>query len=222
MKACETQFQTQNTMIYFEQIAESSDRLYLLLHGYRQSGRVAFIDFASCFKESDHLVAPNAPYPILKSDTSILGVGYSWYFEDPKKEIKIKKREDAARAISDFLIQINPKKKPVTILGFSQGGILAFHVAELNYEVDQVIAVCSIFPTYPQTRLHSVKIHALHGENDSIIPLNLVQEKYTQFTQLGFSAELIVLPGLNHEVSDLTRSHIRDLIGRQKISRPVV
>jgi phospholipase/carboxylesterase len=141
------------------------------------------------------------------------GDGYSWlptYARSGQYELFASALVDAAahvaRAIRAF-VRIRPTRGQPIVVGFSQGGHLAWALAVLHPDV-----VGSAFPLagwlpaslVPETLREGVaypSIRSLHGALDHPVPVELTRETTRLLRERGLSVELVEVDGVGHEMT---------------------
>ena len=106
--------------------------------------------------------------------------------------------------------------EPVAVTGFSQGGVLAFALAVRH--PDRIIAAFPISGALPESLLPerapkgSPPIIALHGQDDTTVPVGPTKRMVHQLKRRGFDAELRTWPGVGHEVTPPMRATLSELL----------
>lgn len=99
-----------------------------------------------------------------------------------------------------------------TLIGFSQGGIMALAATQSADEAaGRVIALSSRFAS-PPTRRPAASVHLLHGERDPLFPAALSRQAHEQLRALGASATLDVYPGLGHGIDARVAERVLSLL----------
>ena len=169
------------------------DRVLLLLHGYQLNGQFMFKRYADSFGQRVKVIAPNAPFlaPIKKADG--WEARYSWYFYDSDKMSFIINYEPAAKWLASLMEQVNPLGKPLTIIGYSQGGFIAPKVAELATNVEKVIGINSIFRSERFTIKPEAQYIQINGSLDDIVPSKQAKTEFDKLIGKGASGQFIEL-----------------------------
>jgi phospholipase/carboxylesterase len=94
---------------------------------------------------------------------------------------------------------IGPER--TTLIGFSQGAIMALESAQLEGPPAQrVIALSGRFARPPRVAHASVRTHLMHGDADAVMPVLLAIDALAQLQGLGATATLDRFPGLGHSI----------------------
>lgn len=89
-----------------------------------------------------------------------------------------------------------------TLIGFSQGGIMALESTCLaDPPARRVVALSSRFAALPE-RAPQARIHLVHGEQDAVIPCTHTLQAAARLHRLGAQATADVVPGIGHEIDD--------------------
>ena len=91
--------------------------------------------------------------------------------------------------------------KPVSIIGYSQGGYLAPKVAEIIATVDTVIGLACAFKNETFENRNSVMFHQINSNADSVIDFTAAKEDFSQLGTRGNLGRFVELDGLSHRLS---------------------
>ncbi len=190
-------------------------QIFLLLHGYSESGdkmmkRVGrrLEKWAQSLDKKILILAPNGLYPMPKSfplgsreTGEDLLQGFAWYFYDQTKDEFLIDYKVPAQSLSNLLIDFNPGHKPVTIIGYSQGGDLAPFIGLEHTDTERVIGLnCSyrveLFESMPDFQLDQIQ-----AQDDTIIDTKLCHARYLKLKEKGISGEFYWIPDNDHRLS---------------------
>jgi phospholipase/carboxylesterase len=88
-----------------------------------------------------------------------------------------------------------------TLIGFSQGAIMALESTQLdNPPAARVIALSGRFARPPRIGHDPVRTHLRHGDADAMMPVQGAVEALAHLQDLGAVATLDRFPGLGHGV----------------------
>ena len=114
--------------------------------------------------------------------------------------------DDWSQMISDVVTGIlaqEHKARPVGIVGFSQGGYLGTSVASRDKRVMALVVYYGGIPAqrtavsrHPIT--HMPPLLELHGDADTVVPMEKGKELVNLTRSLGQTAEMVVYPGAGH------------------------
>jgi len=113
---------------------------------------------------------------------------------------------DWSQMISDVVTEVlaqGAKARPVGIVGFSQGGYLGTSVASRDTRIAALVVYYGGIPAqrtagskHPIT--HMPPLLELHGDADTVVPIEKGKELVEMTRSLGQSAEMVVYPGAGH------------------------
>jgi len=171
--------------IVHENEVDNYERALLCLHGYQLDGRFMHKRFAPLVDAKTKVISPNGPFlaPLKKDDA--WEARYSWYFYDSAKKNFYINYEPAAEWLSELIKLKNPRNKPVTILGYSQGGYLAPKVGELISECDKVIGINSIFRADRFEVKNRIEYVQLNGTEDKIVSSQDAKHEFQLLKEKG-------------------------------------
>lgn len=217
---------TQPNLSLYHIVRESSINsekapLVILLHGYGSDENDLF-SFSSELPEELFIISVRAPYPLDP-------FGNAWYAinfdSDQNKWSNNEQAAESRELISNFIdeaIENYPvQSNSVTLLGFSQGTILAYAVA-LNYpeKVKNVIALSGyinsdILPD--QADIFSYKhldFYCSHGTEDQVIPVEWGRKAQPFLNSLNISNKYSEFP-VGHGVSPQNFFELREWLKKR-------
>lgn len=90
-----------------------------------------------------------------------------------------------------------------TLVGFSQGAIMALESARLGHALaGRIVSLAGRFAAAPEHRPAPATVHLLHGEDDPVIPAGQALLAAQQLSALGADVTVDVLPATGHGISD--------------------
>ncbi len=149
------------------------------------------------------VIAPRAPTPWGDK-------GYAWFTSRVRDgdtallEAQMRVGAEAMAAQLREVQQARPTKGKPVIAGFSQGGMLSFTVAA--HHPDVVAKAVPVAGWLPPGLVPShappgaPPIVALHGDADSVLPLAPTQASVDGLRAAGFTVELQVFEGVEHQI----------------------
>ena len=94
---------------------------------------------------------------------------------------------------------IGPER--TTLIGFSQGAIMALESTQLDSPpAARVIALSGRFAQPPRIAHASLRTHLVHGDADAVMPVRGAVDALAQLQALGAVATLDRLPALGHGI----------------------
>lgn len=183
-------------------IPVSPKRVYLLLHGFKQTGSFIFDSLKSQLPEDCAVIAPNGPFHIPVEKDDGYHMRFAWYFFDPIRKSYFVDYKPAAEFIKSILIEMNLVKTPVTVIGYSQGGYLAPKVAELIPSVDTVIGLACAFRNQHFDVRKSVMIHQINSNSDPIIDFDGAKDEFQKLRERGNLGRFVELDGVGHRLTN--------------------
>ena len=189
--------------IVIQKPAGAPQRLILLFHGVGASAQDMVPvgqQFAAKFPEAMvvSLEGPNA---------CDLGRGRQWFSVSGITEENRPGRIAAAMPAFQALIQQLQKASGVradqtTLIGFSQGSIMALESTQIEPELArQVIAFSGRFALAPAVAPKGTVIHLIHGDADPVVSVENSRNAAKQLQALGATATLDIEPGMTHGIN---------------------
>lgn len=187
------------------------------LHGLGADGN----DFASMAHElplppevSMRFVFPHAPVvPVTINGGYRMRAWYDISHMDLAQEPDMAGIAKSADSVVELMRHLEHQGIPLSsqiLCGFSQGGVIALHIAAHLQETPlAVVALSTYAPTVTGNRkLPGLPIFFGHGEMDSVVPVALGQQAYSTFLEMGTQAEMHRYPMphsvCSQEIDDLT------------------
>jgi phospholipase/carboxylesterase len=175
-------------------------QLVLLFHGVGSSAR----DLAPL----GAALAPHLPRAAIVSVQApeAAGPGWQWFSVQGVTEANRPARVAGAMALFAEAVRhwqtvcaVGPE--PTTLIGFSQGAIMALESTQLDSPVaERVIAIAGRFARPPRSAHASVRTHLMHGDSDGIMPVQGAIDALAQMQGLGAMVTLDRFPGLGHGI----------------------
>lgn len=99
------------------------------------------------------------------------------------------------------------------LVGFSQGSIMALHLAAERLPVAGVVAIAGRLAGPVAARTDWPPIWLLHGDQDGVMPLPVAQATEGWLRDAGAAPALTVFPGLGHSVDARVLQRLREVLG---------
>ena len=194
--------------------AKPSERvpMVILIHGLGDSPRQDWLDLVA----SDvrvRVVMPRAPLPWNAG-------GYAWFpfrVGDDQTASLAKTLEPAAQQLAAAIASLaaqRPTQGAPIVAGFSQGGMLSFALATKYPERYAFVLPIAgglpavMWPGRAPAGASRLPIRALHGAEDSIVPIEPARRLVKHLQTLGFDAKLSEFPGLGHSIDPEVRERV--------------
>ncbi|MDG7056234.1 MAG: dienelactone hydrolase family protein [Wolbachia endosymbiont of Meromenopon meropis] len=191
------------------EICESKNKnnLIVCLHGWGSSSN-EFAHLAKIMSKSlsdSYFIVPNAPF---KRE---IGNGYQWFsLQDRSEEALYNGVESAASIINHFLDiklkELGLDDTKLSLIGFSQGAMLAIHAALIRSQsCASVVAYSGRFlsPSRVAPKIKSKpNICVIHGDADDIVPFSSLDLAIKNLKKNGINAEGHSIHALNHAIND--------------------
>ena len=90
-----------------------------------------------------------------------------------------------------------------TLVGFSQGAIMALESTQLSCASSlaaRVVAIAGRFAQPPRINPDHIAMHLIHGEQDQVMPIGLALAAEQGLRSLGATPTLDRLAGLGHDI----------------------
>lgn len=190
---------------------EDPGQVFLLLHGYAQTGEFMYRRFSKILPADAVVVAPNGPLPIPVKKQNRWDLGFAWYLWDHYQD-RYYIEEDTALDYVEQIFQAFavPAHLPLTVIGYSQGGYLAPHVGLLFAGTKRVLGINCRFRQEKFTDVDfGFPLDAIHGENDSVVEPD---RSHSNFENLRTNGQFHLVPGADHLLGDKLINKVAELL----------
>lgn len=96
--------------------------------------------------------------------------------------------------------QAGAEAASTTLIGFSQGSIMALESTQLGTLAGRVVAIAGRFAQPPRRAPSGTVVHMMHGDQDRVMPIALATRATAVLRSLGADVTLDEFPGLGHGV----------------------
>ena len=152
-------------------------------------------------------ICPDGPEPY------DMGPGRQWFSVRGVTDANRSGRIAAALPRVRRMIEALGDSRETWLVGFSQGSIMALHLAAEGLPVAGVVAIAGRLAGPVAARADWPPIRLLHGSDDAVIPLGLAQATNGWLRDAGAAPDLTVIPGLGHSVDARIIAHLREVLG---------
>lgn len=183
-------------------------RLVILLHGYGADGN-DLLGLAPHWARSlpqTEFLAPHAPFPCEASP-----FGRQWFGFEGRDESMILAETQTAAAILDAFIDAELKRRgfreeQLALVGFSQGSMMALHIAPRRPRTVAAVVGYSGSLIAPQLLAREMKskprILLVHGNADPVVPYPALGAAQQALQSLGIPVTAVTRPGLAHGIDE--------------------
>jgi phospholipase/carboxylesterase len=140
-------------------------------------------------------------------DSSDLGAGLQWFSVRGVTEANRAERVAATldrfvRAVQHWQQRTGVAAQATTLVGFSQGAIMALAASETAQPpAGRVVSLSGRYSELPQRTPAGVRLHFVHGDADPVIPPSHAQQAAHALQALGAPVTMDLVPGLGHGIS---------------------
>lgn len=185
---------------------QKPQQLVMLLHGYGSDGNdlIGLAPHWASFLPDAVFVSPNAP-----EHCEISPSGYQWFsLLDRSPEPMLQGISEAAPILQDFITQEleanGLTESSLALVGFSQGAMMAYHVApRRKHPCAAVIGYSGAMLALPDAKAGFVKppVMIVHGDADMVVDFSSLEHARQGFEAAGFeTVQTLARRGLGHGI----------------------
>ena len=182
--------------------------MVILLHGYGSNGAdlMGLVPYWRASLPDTVFMAPNAP-EICPGAPG----GFQWWsLTDLGRESRAAGVRQAAPLVNAFIdmhrATYDLTNNKVALVGFSQGTMMALHVAPRRSEVLAGVVGYSGMLADPEALQAEVQtkppLLLIHGDADSMVPFAAMGQAEGEFKSMGFEISTHAAPGLGHSIDE--------------------
>ncbi|MEX0696446.1 MAG: alpha/beta fold hydrolase [Dongiaceae bacterium] len=182
--------------------------LVILLHGYGADGRDLIGLAPHWARDLPHaaFVAPNAPFPCEAGP-----YGYQWFsFADRDPAMLLGGVKAAAAILQGFIAgELGDRglgEDRLALVGFSQGAMMALHVAPRRIRAAAAVVGYSGALVGPDRLASEIRsrppILLVHGDADPVVPFAELAAAATALESAGLPVTAVACPGLAHGIDE--------------------
>ena len=197
-------------------------KIVLFLHGYGSNGSdlISLKDYFHLNQSETEFISPNAPEPC-----EFNFFGYQWFALKERSEEEIQTGLKSAFFYLDEIVKDIKKKfqidsDQISILGFSQGSMLATYYALQNEDTFQNIF--SLSGSLPKKILEEIdlkknntKYLIFHGKIDDVVSANQALETHQFLVDQKIASQIIIDDNCGHSISPLALEAINNQFKNQ-------
>lgn len=182
--------------------------LVILLHGYGADGNdlLGLAPHWSRLVPDTQFIAPHAPFPCEAAP-----FGRQWFGFEGRNDSMILAETHTAAALLDSYMSSELARRDLTegqlaLVGFSQGTMMALHVAPRRARALAGVVGYSGALIAPPLLAAEIKskppILLIHGDADPVVPYASLAVAQTALHAVGIKVETVTRPGLAHAIDE--------------------
>ena len=206
-----------DTIFYAPKQTTDIQNAVIMFHGYGSRGNdlISLAPYMAKTLSNTVFYAPNAPFEFES--------GYKWFDLDEYAAATIYEQFDylqklmnkaktvlstTAEFIKFVMQKHNLQSNQISLMGFSQGGLMALMSGILHRECLSGVIGCSAIPIAINNALSLNEIKSkpaillTHGTADDIVPFIGVQVSQNTLKNIGCTVQTHIVPGMGHEIDD--------------------
>lgn len=190
---------------------QDNDTLYLLLHGFNESGEKIFNRVSPLLADDALILSPNGNFPLPeKKPDEGYTVNFGWYFFDNSTNTYFIDYDLPSEILINLITELGFQDKKLFIIGYSQGGYLAPFLALKHNNVEKVIAMACVFRHKLFDSTPSFPMVAIHGTDDLMVSFEGQKQSVEEMKTKGMEVKFIALEGAGHRLDDQFKRALKD------------
>ena len=177
-------------------------KVFVLLHGYLLDGSFMYEKLLNFLPKESAIIAPNGPFMVPVKKQKGYFPRFAWYFFDPTKKTYYIDYIPAAEYIKSLLIEMELIRKPITVIGYSQGGYLAPKLAEMIPSVESVIGLACCFRNDYFKFRHDVLYHQINSTSDLVVDYEGAKQEFVTLRERGNLGRFVTLNDIGHKLDE--------------------
>lgn len=183
-------------------------KIVLMLHGVGSNGQdlIGLAPYLSQDFPDVLFLSPDAPHPY-----DMAPFGCQWFslreYTPAAMLAGITETSPLLNAyIDDILAEYGLEDSDLALLGFSQGTMMSLYAAPRRARpIAGILGYSGALlggEELDSPSIHRVPVCLIHGEADSVLPVNRYHDAKRQLEDAGFSVEGMTVPGLPHSIDE--------------------
>jgi phospholipase/carboxylesterase len=193
-------------------LSGTTDTVVIFLHGLGDSGSGGLLEIGRMWKRAlpnTEFLCPDAPFTFDMAPPNFNG--YQWFSlrEFTPQSVTTGVRH-AAKILDDYIDEVLAERNlPMTklaLVGFSQGTMMALHVALRRKEPIAALLGYSGMLADPESLMREKKsappILLVHGMEDDVVPFSALGETERALKTAGLTVKTLACPRLAHSIDE--------------------
>lgn len=184
---------------------EAPKQIIVLLHGYGSNGRdlISLAPYWQAAVPDVVFVSPDAPFPCEA------GMGQQWFsLAEYTPEKLLEGAQEAAPILDAYLDRVLGEygldDDKLALVGFSQGTMMSLYVGpRRKNKIAGILGYSgALIGGEALEGKNSPPIHLIHGEADSVVPVDAYHKSVKLLKEKGFQVSGHTIPGLGHSIDN--------------------
>lgn len=178
---------------------QDNETLYLLLHGFNETGEKMVKRVSNLLPEDSLILAPNGNFPLPeKSVDGGYNVKFAWYFFDNTTNSYFIDYDLPSEILINLIKALGFDGKKLIIIGYSQGGYLAPFVGLKSNKTTKVIGMACVFRHKLFDKTPNFPLIGIHGKNDLMVSLEGAKKSIEEMKSSHFDVTFLELVDSGH------------------------
>ncbi|EQC51677.1 serine hydrolase [Bacteriovorax sp. DB6_IX] len=167
---CKRLFVEAPALIDYQEFGDpNAEKIHILLHGFGQNSDIILEDLKDILDPKSYWLIPNGVFPMPKKRAEGISYKFAWYFYNTVKEEYYIDFTYPCGVLKAFINQVDPKRRPLTIIGYSQGGYLAPFLGQAIEQTEKVLGINCNFRHDMLEEEVDFELYQIHGSIDPIV-----------------------------------------------------
>jgi predicted esterase len=190
-----------------------SSKIAILLHGYGQNSDIIKEDLKELLDLDYYWIIPNGVFPMPKKRADGISYKFAWYFYDTQEQKYYIDFKYPCAVLSGLVDQVDNKDRPVTIVGYSQGGYLSPFLGQAIERTQKVIGINCNYRYDMLESEFNFDLYSIHGNSDPIVDYDNSKNSFAQLkNKLSSESRYITIDKGTHSISEDFITELRSLL----------
>jgi len=190
-----------------------AEKIAILLHGYGQNSKIIHDDMADVLDKDYFWIIPNGVFPMPRKRAEGISFKFAWYFYNSAEQKYYIDFKYPCGVLKSLIESIDDNSRPITIIGYSQGGYLAPFLGQAIDKTEKVIGINCNYRADMLDDNFDFDLYSIHGDIDPIVDYENSKQSFESLKdKISTSSEYITVKDGAHSLNEDFIEAIKNLI----------